>query len=258
VGDAESVGGEHLLWESIVNAMSEIVAAPPQVYAAICAVMGDLSKDGIGKDRKATGGGATYNFRGIDDVYNALSGLLHRHGLLMLPRVQSRTQVERTTKSGGAIFYSTVEAEFDLVSVKDGSTHTIRTVGEAMDSSDKSSNKAMSAAYKYAAMQAFCIPTEGDNDADSTSHDVAPRRHETEAQDDFSPAQSVIAITAKLKATKNKAGLDMSWKDTRQERAKVKAVDEALHANLVGVFTKKAGTFATPDPESILDDEIPY
>ena len=31
----------------------------------------------------------------------------------------------------------------------------------------------MSAAYKYAAMQAFCIPTEGDNDADSTTHTLA-------------------------------------------------------------------------------------
>jgi D-mannonate dehydratase len=42
-----------------------------------------------------------------------------------------------------------------------------------MDSGDKASNKAMSAAYKYAAFQAFCIPTEGDNDADSTTHEVA-------------------------------------------------------------------------------------
>jgi hypothetical protein len=42
-----------------------------------------------------------------------------------------------------------------------------------MDSGDKASNKAMSAAYKYAAFQAFCIPTEGDNDADATTHEVA-------------------------------------------------------------------------------------
>ena len=46
--------------------------------------------------------------------------------------------------------------------------------GEAMDSGDKATNKAMSAAYKYAAFQAFCIPTEGDNDADKTTHEVSP------------------------------------------------------------------------------------
>ena len=50
-----------------------------------------------------------------------------------------------------------------------------------MDSGDKATNKAMSAAYKYAAMQAFAIPTEGDNDADSTTHEViaAPRTTST-------------------------------------------------------------------------------
>ncbi|MNL27930.1 hypothetical protein D3C87_1495520 [compost metagenome] len=47
-----------------------------------------------------------------------------------------------------------------------------------MDSADKSSNKAMSAAYKYAMIQAFCIPTEGDNDADAHTHDVAPRQQQ--------------------------------------------------------------------------------
>ena len=41
-----------------------------------------------------------------------------------------------------------------------------------MDSGDKATNKAMSAAYKYAALQTFCIPTEGDNDADATTHEV--------------------------------------------------------------------------------------
>lgn len=45
-----------------------------------------------------------------------------------------------------------------------------------MDSGDKATNKAMSAAYKYAAMQAFCIPTEGDNDADATTHEVKHER----------------------------------------------------------------------------------
>lgn len=45
-----------------------------------------------------------------------------------------------------------------------------------MDSGDKATNKAMSAAFKYACMQAFCIPTEGDNDADSKTHEVLPSK----------------------------------------------------------------------------------
>jgi hypothetical protein len=62
--------------------------------------------------------------------------------------------------------------EFALVSGEDGSSHVISTIGEAMDSGDKATNKAMSAAYKYALMQAFCIPTEGDNDSENQTHEV--------------------------------------------------------------------------------------
>jgi len=144
------------------------------VYKAINAIQAALSKEGISKNHRNTQG-AGYNFRGIDDVYNALSPLLAEHGLCILPRMVSRECVERSSKSGGALFYVTVEAEFDFVCAEDGSKHTVKTFGEAMDSGDKATNKAMSAAYKYAAFQAFAIPTEGDNDADAQTHEVAPR-----------------------------------------------------------------------------------
>lgn len=150
----------------------EPVAMPSHtVYQAINRVQAELAGIGISKDRRNTQGSG-YNFRGIDDVYNVVSPLLAKHGLCILPRMLSRVCEERQSKSGGALFYVTVEAEFDLVSSHDGSKHTIKTFGEAMDSGDKATNKAMSAAYKYAAFQAFAIPTEGDNDADSTTHEV--------------------------------------------------------------------------------------
>ena len=145
------------------------------VYKAIAAVMAEMAKHGIAKDRRNTQGSG-YNFRGIDDVYNALAPVLAANGLVILPRMISRSCEERQSKSGGNLFYVTVEAEFDLVSADDGSKHTIRTFGEAMDSGDKATNKAMSAAFKYAAFQAFCIPTEGDNDADASTHAVEPRQ----------------------------------------------------------------------------------
>lgn len=140
------------------------------VYKAINAVQAALAKEGISKGRKNQQQG--YSFRGVDDIMNVLSSLLAEHQLCILPRIISRECVERTTAKGGLLFYSVVMAEFDLVSAIDGSKHTIATVGEAMDSADKSSNKAMSAAYKYACLQAFCIPTEGDNDADAHSHEL--------------------------------------------------------------------------------------
>lgn len=145
-----------------------------KVYKAINAVQHALCKEGITKSQR-NNQGAGYNFRGIDQVYNTLSPLLAEHGLCILPRVTNSTQTERQSAKGGILIYSYVTMEFDLVSADDGSKHTICTVGEAFDSGDKSMNKAMSAAYKYAAFQAFAIPTEGDNDADAHTHEVASR-----------------------------------------------------------------------------------
>ncbi len=144
-----------------------------KIYESINKIQAALAKTGISKDRKNQQQG--YAFRGIDDVYGALAPLLAEHGVCVFPRATERTCVERQTQRGGALFYVTVRVEFDFVSSIDGSVHTCITYGEAMDSADKATNKAMSAAYKYACLQTFCIPTEGDNDADATTHDIAPR-----------------------------------------------------------------------------------
>jgi len=140
------------------------------VYNLIAKVSHDLCQQGIAKDRRNTQQG--YGFRGIDDVYNALAPIISKHGLVILPRVISREVSERMGKSGSSLFYVVVEVEFDFVSSHDGTKHTVKTFGEAMDSGDKATNKAMSAAYKYAAFQTFCIPTEGDNDADAITHET--------------------------------------------------------------------------------------
>jgi hypothetical protein len=178
-----------------------------EVYKAIVAVQSALAKEGIAKDRTCTQG-ASYKFRGIDDVYNALAPFLAEAHLCVLPRMLTRECVERTSKQGGALFYITVSAEFDFVSAVDGSKHTVGPMyGEAMDSGDKGTNKAMSAAYKYAAFQAFCIPTEGDNDSENQTHEVKPQGQQqspsstegTQSADIITPNQ-VKMLHAKIKA----------------------------------------------------------
>ena len=183
--------------------------APPHVYKAIAAVTAALSIEGISKDRRNQQQG--YAFRGIDDVYNQLSPILAKNDLCVLPRVISRECVERQTAKGGALFYVTVEAEFDLVSAVDGSRHTIRTFGEAMDTADKATNKAMSAAYKYAAMQAFCIPTEGDNDSDAVTHEVVaqPPKPKAQSRDTFD------RLSKKNRELANVEDFDRFWTDER-------------------------------------------
>lgn len=168
------------------------------VYKAISAVAAELATQGIQKHRHQ-GSQVNYAFRGIDAVYNALAPALVKHGLLILPRCTERTSCERTSKNGGALFYITVRAEFDFVSTEDGSIHTVVTYGEAMDSGDKATNKAMSIAYKYAAFQAFCIPTEETAiDADAEVHQVATRTPD-EVLKDFTAQASACQSMDELK-----------------------------------------------------------
>ena len=182
----------------------------PHVYGCISHVQADLAKRGIEKSQRNAQQG--YAFRGIDSVYNALAPILAEHKLVIIPRILSRSCVERTTQKGGVLFYVTVEAEFDFIAASDGSKVTARTYGEAMDSADKATNKAMSAAYKYAAFQTFCIPTEGDHDADATTPE--PLRPQPPAHYE----KWLKELTAA--ADKGTDALRAFWKDgsTREQR----------------------------------------
>jgi hypothetical protein len=193
-----------------------------KVYQAINKVQSELAVTGITKDRLNTQGSG-YKFRGIDDVYNAIAPLLSKHGLCILPRVLKRECAERVSQKGGALFYVTVEAEFDFVCAEDGSKHTVKTFGEAMDSGDKATNKAMSAAYKYAAFQAFSIPTESDNDADSHTHYVQPEAFDLiDALEAVEAAQDVkqLELVWKARSALAKAANDRPSYDALQAAVK--------------------------------------
>ena len=150
----------------------------PKVYQAINAVAADLGKRGIAKLQTNTQD--SYQFRGIDDVYNGLSPALASHGLCILPRVLERVSADRAGDQGNLLVSVSVKVAFDLVSVEDGSVHVIESYGEALDSGDKATSKAMTAAFKYAVLQAFCIPLTGMGDADATSHRLQKADHAAE------------------------------------------------------------------------------
>ena len=155
------------------------------IYIAINNVQAALAKSGISKDRKNQQQG--YAFRGIDDVYLAVAPLFAEQGIVVLPHYTERTCTERVTPKGGVLFYVNVKGTFELFDKSDGSSVSCEVFGEAMDSADKATNKAMSAAYKYMCLQTFCIPTEGDNDADATTHTVAPKKPVDDSVPEFLP-----------------------------------------------------------------------
>jgi len=166
------------------------------IYKAIAEVQRMMCAEGIQKGRSNQQQG--FKFRGIDDVLNAISPMLVSAGLVIIPRTVGREVTERTTAKGGVLFYVVVTVEYDLISAADGSKVTARVCGEAMDSGDKATNKAMSAAYKYMAIQTFAIPTEGDNDADSTTHlDVRPQ-HPTNPTPAQKPTPTPAEVAAQI------------------------------------------------------------
>lgn len=141
-----------------------------QIFSAIPKVMSEIGA--IGKDRKNQMQG--YNFRGIDDVYNTVQPALIKHGVFVLPEVIDQKREERTNTKGTTLLYTILTVRHRFVAA-DGSSVACVTVGEAMDSGDKSANKAMSAAMKYAIIETLCIPTEEDNDTENHTHHVAPK-----------------------------------------------------------------------------------
>jgi hypothetical protein len=134
-----------------------------KIYTQLNKVMKDIGA--IPKTRNNTQGSG-YKFRGIDDIMEAAQPLFVQHGIVAVPKVTHQTREERATKAGGSINYTILTVDYTFYA-DDGSAIVATTVGEAMDTSDKSSNKAMSAAYKYALIQVLCIPTEGDNDTEN-------------------------------------------------------------------------------------------
>lgn len=126
-----------------------------KIHQAIIGVMGDVGA--IGKDKRNVTQG--FQYRGVDDVMNALQPVMVKHGIFVVPEVLERVREERQTRNGGLLIYTILTMMYTFFA-EDGSFVTAKVIGEGMDSADKSSNKAMSIAYKYACFQVFSIPTE--------------------------------------------------------------------------------------------------
>lgn len=140
------------------------------IFEAIGAVMKDCGY--IGKN--SLNPQQHYKFRGIDAVMNALNPALIKNHVFVVPEVLDHQREERTTAKGGLLIYSVCKVKYTFYA-DDGSSVSATVVGEGMDSGDKATNKAMSAAFKYACFQTFCIPTEEMKDSEDDSPEPMPR-----------------------------------------------------------------------------------
>ena len=137
-----------------------------QIYELIGKAIGKIGA--IGKDKLNAQQG--FKYRGIDQVYNALNPVMAELGIFFCPEVIDQKREERVNQKGTVITYTILTIRFTAYA-PDGSNVSMTVVGEGMDTGDKSTNKAMSVAMKYAMFQLFCIPTEEMKDPDADVYD---------------------------------------------------------------------------------------
>lgn len=144
--------------------------AEGKIYEAISNVMKDVGV--VSKNDKNDYD--KYKYRGIDAVMNALNPAMVKHHVFVTPTVIDSHREERQGKSQTMV-YSILTVKYTFYT-DDGSSIECVVLGEAMDRSDKSTNKAMSAAFKYACFQTFCIPTEEMINSESESLEMPPKK----------------------------------------------------------------------------------
>lgn len=154
-----------------------------KIYQAIAAVMADVGA--VGKD--ATNQYDKYRYRSIDAVMNAMHPAMAKHHVFVTPEVLEQSREERQSAKGGTMIYSVSKVRYTFYT-DDGSSVQATVIGEGSDRGDKSMNKAMSAAFKYALFQVFCIPTEEMVDSEKDSAEFAPKAPASVQQ----PAQQPI------------------------------------------------------------------
>jgi len=121
---------------------------------------------GIAKKDKNTSQG--FNFRGIDSVVNAVSPALQKFGVIVVPSVEEyEYHTVEIGRNRTAMGHVKVKVSYTFIGAN-GDAIKATVVGEAMDSGDKATAKAMSVAFRTALLQSLALPTdEVDPDAHS-------------------------------------------------------------------------------------------
>lgn len=148
--------------------------AVPTIQQALAAVMADVR--GVGKDDVNSQQG--YKFRGIDAVVNAVGPSLRKNNVVVLPAIQSYEYNEVLVgKNRTPMGHARLIVKYTFVGPA-GDTLEAITPGEANDSGDKATPKAMSVAFRTALLQALALPTdEPDPDAHTYQRSAQQQEH---------------------------------------------------------------------------------
>lgn len=139
-------------------------AMPANVIAALALVEAEIG--GIEK-RRGGDGGIQYAFRGIDAISTQVQPLFARHGVVIVPLVESYS-LNEITVNGKPWTDATVAVAWSIYGPGGtGDVIQARTVGMGRDSTDKGYPKAITQAYKNLLLRLLCI---GDPEDDTDGH----------------------------------------------------------------------------------------
>lgn len=173
----------------------------------------------VGKDHKNTQ--QNYKFRSIDDVYNVLNNLLGKYEVSIYPEYEVIKDEVQTTSKGSTQRSVLLKGIFKLVAPDESFEKTV-TYGEAIDYGDKAFNKAMSAAYKYALFQTFCIPTEEAKDTETETPQIG-KTDEQKNEEEMKKISSklvdknqIASLKAMLEKTKTDTDMYITYLQGRE------------------------------------------
>lgn len=147
--------------------MNESALIVPKIYSALNNLQAELCA--VGVDKKGYNDKQKFYYRKWDDVQQALAPALVHSKVLLIPDVVSRDVTVGKTSSGSDYFRVMLEGNIRLLSVEDGSEVSFRAVGEAADTGDKATSKALTMMVKYAVIHGLQIPLEGVEDGDESA-----------------------------------------------------------------------------------------
>jgi len=142
------------------------VSESKNIFELIPKVMSDVGA--IGKS--GTNDFDKYKFRTIDDIYSRLQPALAKHGVFIVPNVIETREEKFKSAKGAEHVRVRLKVKYVLYA-GDGSSVESTVEGEGVDRSDKATNKALTAAFKYMLIQVFCIAVENQDDADKESQE---------------------------------------------------------------------------------------
>lgn len=131
----------------------------------------------IGKNQRNTTPGQNYMFRGVDAVMNAVGPVLRKHGVFVVPEKVEQSHRDVLTTKGNPSRECTLTVSYRVYGPL-GDSFAMEAPGEAMDSGDKGTPKAMSVAYRTVLLQALTIPTD-DPDPDAQTYERAPYQQQS-------------------------------------------------------------------------------